>query len=180
MMKGMDKDSMKSMAKMAQQMRPQMEAMKAAQGGGASNPGGGGDGGDGGMPGAPAGFDPSNMDLDKGIDMMQNMSPDMMKAGIDMMKNMDPKVMASLSKSMGREISEGEMAKMQGMMSDMNEEDLQKWAGRAQKVATVAEKPLKLYRGCRAQLAKAGAGGLLAGVIGLLAVLAVGHVTDTF
>ena len=88
--------------------------------------------------------------------------------------------MASMSKMMGKEISEGEMQKMQSMMSDMKPEDLEKWAGRAQKMASVAEKPLAAYRGCRAMLAKAGAGGLLAGVMAILAIMAVGHVTDTF
>jgi hypothetical protein len=78
MMKGMDKDSMKSMAKMAAQMQPQMKAMQAA--GGASSSGSGGSGGGGGpsVPGMPAGMgDMANMDMDKGLDMMQNMSPEM-------------------------------------------------------------------------------------------------------
>ena len=39
---------------------------------------------------------------------------------------------------MGKEISEGEMQKMQSMMSDMKPEDMEKWAGRAQTVAKVA------------------------------------------
>ena len=99
---------------------------------------------------------------------------------MDMMKNMDPKQMASMSKMMGREISEAEMTKMQSMMGDMTPEQLQKWTGRAQTVAKAAEKPLAAYRSCRSMLAKAGAGGMLAAVVGLLSILAVGHMTDSF
>ena len=58
----------------------------------------------------------------QGMDMMQNMSPDMMKAGMDMMKNMDPEMMASMGKMMGREISPDQMEQMQKVMSNMSEE----------------------------------------------------------
>lgn len=44
-----------------------------------------------------------------------------------MMKNMDPKAMASMSKAMGREISEDQMAQMQSMMDKMSPEDVEKW-----------------------------------------------------
>lgn len=178
MMKGMDKDAMKSMAKMAQQMRPQMEAMKAAGGGGgAGSSAGGANPLAGGLPG---GFDPSNMDLDKGMDMMKNMDPNMMKAGMDMMKNMDPAMMKSMSKMMGREIDEGQLEQMQKMMSDMSPEDMTKWAGRAQSVAGFAQKPVAAYRSVKGLLTKLGAGGVFAILTGLLGVLMVGHVTDMF
>ena len=93
-------------------------------------------------------------------------------------------MMASMSKMMGKEISEGEMQKMQSMMSDMKPEDMEKWAGRAQTVAKVAEKPLQVFRSSKETIAKVGGGsasaGLLAIVVGLLAILAFGHVTATF
>ena len=94
--------------------------------------------------------------------------------------NMDPKAMASMSKMMGREISEGEMEKMQSMMADMKPEDMEKLAKGAQTLAGFAKKPMAAYQGCRSLLAKAGAGGLLAGVMAILAVMAVGHVTESF
>ena len=198
MMKGMDKETMKSMTKMAASMRPQMEAMKAAGasggggGGGGSSSGGGGGGpaaaaGGGAAPAVPAGMadmmkniDPSNMDLSQGMDMMNNMSPDMMKAGMEMMKNMDPAMMKNMSKMMGREIDEGQMKQVQEMMNKMSPEDMQKWANRAQKVAGFAQKPVAAYRWCKAKAAALGALGAL-GVMGaLLAVMLVGHVTETF
>merc|ERR1719460_1993361 len=126
-----------------------------------------------------AGMDMSNMSMDKGLDMMGSMTPDMMKAGMDM-KNMDPKAMASMSKMMGREISETEMERMQSMMSDMKPEDMEKLAKGAQTLAGFTKKPMAAYQGCRSLLAKAGAGGLLAGVMAILAVMAVGHVTESF
>ena len=178
MMKGMDKDSMKSMAKMAAQMRPQMEAMQAAgsAGGGASSSGAAGLMG--GMPGG--GFDPSNMSLDKGMDMMKNMNPDMMKAGMDMMKNMDPAMMKNMSKMMGRDIDEKQLEQVQKMMSDMTPEQLQKWSSRAQTMAGFAQKPIAAYRSCTAFFAKIGAIGVLGLLGALLGVLAVGHVTESF
>ena len=88
--------------------------------------------------------------------------------------------MASMSKMMGREISEGEMEKMQSMMADMKPEDMEKLAKGAQTLAGFAKKPMAAYQGCRSLLAKAGAGGLLAGVMAILAVMAVGHVTESF
>ena len=179
MMKGMDKDSMKSMAKMAQNMRPQMEAMKSGGGGGGASSSGGGGGG-GGMPGMPAGFDPSNMDLDKGMEMMQNMNPDMMKAGMDMMKNMDPAMMKNMSKMMGREIDEKQLEQVQKMMSDMSPDDMQKWAGRAQSVAGFAQKPIAAYRKVQSVFAALGYVGVLGVLGGLFGVLALGHLTDTF
>jgi tetratricopeptide (TPR) repeat protein len=179
MMKGMDKDSMKGMAKMAAQMRPQMEAMRAGASG--SGGGGGSSSAAGGASGLPAGMpDMDNMSLDGGVDMLKNMNPDMMKAGMDMMKNMDPKMMKQMSKMMGREIDEGQMEQMQNMMSNMSPEDMQKWAGRAQKMAGFASKPLGAYRACRAWAAKLGAVGALGVLGGLLGVLWIGHVTDTF
>merc|ERR1719231_1663038 len=103
------------MTKMAASMRPQMEAMRAS--GGAAAPSGGGGGGGGGSSGAAAAAgglpDMANMDLDKGLDMLKNMNPDMMKAGINMMKNMDPAMMKSMSKMMGREVDEKQLEQMQ-------------------------------------------------------------------
>ena len=64
--------------------------------------------------------------------------------------------------------------------SDMKPEDMEKWAGRAQTVAAYSKKPMAAYQGCRSMLAKAGAGGLLAGVMAIVAVMAMGHVTDSF
>ena len=125
-------------------------------------------------------IDPSNMDLSQGMDMMNNMSPDMMKAGMEMMKNMDPAMMKNMSKMMGREIDEGQMKQVQEMMNKMSPEDMQKWANRAQKVAGFAQKPVAAYRWCKAKAAALGALGAL-GVMGaLLAVMLVGHVTETF
>ena len=62
----------------------------------------------------------------------------------------------------------------------MKPEDMEKWANRAQTVAGYAKKPMAAYQGCRSLLAKAGAGGLLAGVMAIFAVMAVGHVTESF
>ena len=64
--------------------------------------------------------------------------------------------------------------------SDMKPEDMEKWAGRAQTVAAYSKKPMAAYQSCRSMLAKAGAGGLLAGVMAIVAVMAMGHVTDSF
>ena len=55
--------------------------------------------------------------------------------------------------------------------SDMKPEDMEKWASRAQTVAAYSKKPMAAYQGCRSMLAKAGAGGLLAGVMAILAVI---------
>ena len=93
---------------------------------------------------------------------------------------MDSKAMASMSKMMGREVSEGEMEKMQSMVSNMKPEDMEKWAGRAQKLAAYSQKPVAAYRGFRQMLGKVDAGRLLAGVMAIVAVMAVGHVTDSF
>jgi len=183
MMAGMKPEDMKSMAKMAQQMQGSMPGAAAAGGGSSSaQPGAGSSSAvaAGAAANPMAGMDMANMDMSKGLDMMGSMTPDMMKAGMDMMKNMDPKAMASMSKMMGREISEGEMEKMQSMMADMKPEDMEKLAKGAQTLAGFAKKPMAAYQGCRSLLAKAGAGGLLAGVMAILAVMAVGHVTESF
>lgn len=251
MMAGMKPEDMKSMAKMAQQMQGSMPGTGApAAGGGSSSaqPGAGSSSAvaAGAAANPMAGMDMANMDMSKGLDMMGSMTPDMMQAGMNMMKNMDPKAMASMSKMMGREVSEGEMEKMQSMMrrsirlkapswqrhsaphrppravsagpgllstprrrrpattqrprhrrkaapkspilrlcfatprADMKPEDMEKWANRAQTVAGYAKKPMAAYQGCRSLLAKAGAGGLLAGVMAIFAVMAVGHVTESF
>lgn len=249
MMAGMKPEDMKSMAKMAQQMQGSMPGAPAAGGGSSSaQPGAGSSSAvaAGAAANPMAGMDMANMDMSKGLDMMGSMTPDMMKAGMDMMKNMDPKAMASMSKMMGREISESEMEKMQSMMrrsirlkapswqrhsaphrppralsagpgllstprrrrqpprrgrgaaarplqsrrfprlrfatprADMKPEDMEKLAKGAQTVAAYAKKPMAVYQGCRSLLAKAGAGGLLAGVMAILAVMAVGHVTESF
>lgn len=195
MMADMKPEDMKNMAKMASQM--QYPPGGGKPGGAGSAAAGASSGGAGaaaassstgaasadkalaGMAGM-QGMDMANMDMDKGLDMMKNMSPEMMKAGMDMMKNMDPKVMASMSKMMGREVSEAEMERMKSMMDNMAPEDMEKWAGRAQKAAVVMAKPVAAYRWCRQLVAKAGAAGLLAGVMAIVAVMAVGHVTDTF
>jgi len=184
MMKGMDKESMKSMAKMAAQMRPQMEAVT----GGAPNSGGSSSGGSGSSSGGGAvapslggGLpDMNNMSMDQGMDMMKNMSPDMMKAGMEMMKNMDPAMMKSMSKAMGREIDESQLEQMQKMMSNMKPEDMQKWAGRAQKVMGAASVPMAAYKKVRTHLAKVGNSGAVAILVALLAIMSLGHFTGTF
>ena len=179
MMKGMDKDSLKSMAKMAAQMKPQADALRAAASGGG---GGGGGGGAAAMPGM-AGIMPGdldNMDMSKGMDMMKNMNPDMMKAGMEMMKNMDPEMMKSMGKMMGREIDPAQMEQMQAMMKDMSPEDMEKWANRAQKVAGFAQKPVQAYQACKAWAAKLGAVGALGVLGGLLGIMWIGHLTDSF
>merc|ERR1719152_590735 len=158
---------MKSMAKMAASMRPQMEAMKAAQASGSSSgSGGGGSSSGGGEVAAPPGMpDMANMDIDKGLEMM---------------KNMDPAMMKSMSKMMGRDIDEKQMEQVQKMMADMSPETMQKWAGRAQAVAGFAKKPVAAYRSCKAFAAQLGALGAL-GILGaILGMLMLGHVTDTF
>lgn len=104
----------------------------------------------------------------------------MMKAGMDMMKNMDPAMMKSMSKMMGREIDEKQMEQVQKMMSDMSPEDMQKWAGRAQSVAGLAQKPMAAYRSCTALVAKLGAVGMLGVLGGLMGIMAIGHMTDSF
>jgi len=179
MMKNMDPATMKSMAKMAQSMQASgapMPGMPAALAGGGGGGGGGGgaSGGAGGMP------DLANMSMDQGMEMMDNMNPDMMKAGMEMMKNMDPKAMASMSKAMGREISEDQMAQMQQMMGKMSPEDMEKWSKRAATAATWMKKPIALYQQAKAYGSQLGSSGALAIVAGVLAVMAVGHFTDAF
>jgi len=122
----------------------------------------------------------SDMSMDQAADMMKNMSPDMMKAGMDMMKNMDPAMMKSMSKMMGRDIDEGQLEQMQKMMSDMKPEDMEKWAGRAQKVAAAAAVPVAAYKKVKTYAGMVGNTGALAILFGLLAVLMVGHVTSLF
>jgi len=170
MMKNMDPEQMKAMAKMAQSMQGMgMPGMpKSAS---AASPGSGSEAA---MP------DMSEMPLEKGMEMMENMNPDMMKAGMEMMKNMDPQAMASMSKAMGREISEDQLKQMQSMMDKMSPEDLQKWSNRATKAAGWLKKPIKAYQSCKSYGSRLGASGLLAIVAGILAVMAVGHFTDTF
>ena len=179
MFKGMDKETLKSMTKMAASMKPQMEAMRAGGGGGGGSSSGGGGGGAAGMPDMSAMMN-GEMGLDKGMDMMKNMSPDMMKAGMDMMKNMDPAMMKSMSKMMGKEIDEKQLEQVQKMMSDMKPEDMQKWANRAQSVAGVAEKPLKAYRWVRGKVEALGYVGVLGLLGGLWGVMYIGHMTDSF
>ena len=111
MMAGMDPSTMKSMARMAQQMNaagtgPRVPPSAAA---GSSSESTieevSTDGGSAGVPGMPGGSNMAEMmqgmDMGKGLDMMSNMSPEMMQAGVDMMKNMDPKAMAGMSKMLG-------------------------------------------------------------------------------
>ena len=189
MFKGMDKESMKSMAKMAATMRPQMEAMGMAggSGGGSSSSSVAGSGGGGGGGGSlPAGL-PSmdalkngEMGMDQGLDMLKNMSPDMMKAGMDMMKNMDPAMMKNMSKMMGREIDEKQLEQVQSMMSNMKPEDMEKWANRAQKVAGFAGKPMALYKSIKGIFERIGYVGMLGLLGGLWAIMFVGHMTEAF
>ena len=183
MFKGMDKETMKSMAKMSAQMAPQMQAMHAGQGSASASSGGGsGASSSGGMPGMPGmgGMDLNDMSMDKGMDMLKNMNPDMMKAGMDMMKNMDPAMMKSMSKMMGRDIDEKQMEQMQSAMANMSADDMQKWANRAQSVAKYASGPVAAYKSCKAYAAKLGAVGALGVLGGLMAILMVGHYTETF
>ena len=84
---------------------------------------------------------------------------------------------ASMSKMMGREISEDQMKQMQGMMDKMSPEDLQKWSNRAATAANWMKKPVQLYQKCKAYVSLQG---VLAIVAGLLAVMAVGHFSDSF
>ena len=172
MMKNMDPEQIKSMAKMAQQMQGigGMPGMPGMGGGDA----GGGDTSVGKMP------DLSNMSMDQGMEMMENMNPYMMKAGMEMMKNMDPKAMAEMSKAMGREISEDQMKQMQGMMDKMSPEDLQKWSNRASWAMGYMKKPIQVFQACRGYGQRLGASGALAIVAGLLAGMAVGHFTEAF
>mmetsp|Transcript_30680 Transcript_30680/g.67193 ORF Transcript_30680/g.67193 Transcript_30680/m.67193 type:complete len:510 (+) Transcript_30680:1-1530(+) len=198
MMANMDPNTMKNMAKMASQMgvngaAPRMPPTAGAGPSalatgvnGTSSPLGGGTpaGMPAGMPaGTPAGA-PAGMpggppkSIAEGLDMMSNMSPEMMQAGVDMMKSMDPKMMAEMSKSMlGREMSEAEIEKMQSMMSGMKPEDMQKWAGRAQTVAKVAAKPAAVYNKVKQYVS---ANTVFALLVLLCAILFVGHLTDAF
>ena len=180
MMKNMGKDEMKSMMKMAAQMAPQMQASRAASSGGAgastaamprraaTTP----------MPSLPT--NPSDMSLDQGMEMMKNMSPDMMKAGMEMMKNMDPAMIKSMSKMMGRDIDESQLEQMQSMMSNMSSEDMEKWAGRAQKVAAVASVPMAAYKRAKGYASQLGNTGWLAILVGIWALMFVGHMSSLF
>ncbi len=96
------------------------------------------------------------------------------------MKNMDPAMMKNMSKMMGREIDESQMKQMQDAMANMTPEQMEKWAGRAQKMAGFAEKPMRAYKWCSAWAAKLGAIGFMGILGGLLAIMWVGHVTETF
>ena len=182
MMKNMGKDEMKSMMKMAAQMAPQMQASRAASSGGAgastaamppmprrsaTTP----------MPGMTTNPD---MSLDQGMEMMKNMSPDMMKAGMEMMKNMDPAMIKSMSKMMGRDIDESQLEQMQSMMSNMSPEDMEKWAGRAQKVAAVASVPMAAYKKAKGYISHVGNTGWLAILVGIWAVMFIGHMSSLF
>ena len=69
------------------------------------------------------------------------------------------------------------MEKMQSMMSNMKPEDMAKWAGRAQRVSKFAQKPMALYRSTLGQLSSTT---ILAGLVGVLGVLAIGHMTEYF
>jgi len=186
MMKGMDKETMKNMTKMAAQMAPQMQAMNAGGGGGSSS----GDSAEAvahrgassaiaGM-GSLAGMDPSNLSMDQGMDMMKNMSPEMMQSGMEMMKNMDPAMMKNMSKMMGREIDEGQLEQMQSMMSNMKPEDMQKWAGRAQKVAAAASMPIATYKKVKEYASFVGNMGFVAIFGAVLGIMMVGHVASLF
>ena len=65
-------------------------------------------------------------------------------------------------------------------MSNMSEDDMQKWAGRAQKVAKVAQAPLALYKRCSGYAAMLGAGGAMALITAGIAVMFMGHLSGTF
>ena len=69
---------------------------------------------------------------------------------------------------------------MQKMMSNMSDEDMQKWAGRAQKVASVAQKPMAAYKSVKDYASKLGYGGALAALVGMLAIMMVGHFSGSF
>ena len=120
------------------------------------------------------------MSLDQGMEMMKNMSPDMMKAGMDMMKNMDPAMIKSMSKMMGRDIDESQLEQMQSMMSNMSSEDMEKWAGRAQKVAAVASVPMAAYKRAKGYASQLGNTGWLAILVGIWALMFVGHMSSLF
>ena len=72
------------------------------------------------------------------------------------------------------------MEKMKSMMDKMSPEDMQKWAGRAQKVASFAATPISYFNKLRGWLNKIGSAGVVALLAGLLAIMYAGHVTDTF
>ena len=142
---------------------------------------GGGDASAGGNASAGGGMpDISNMSMDNAADMMDKMNPDMMKAGMSMMKNMDPNMMKQMGKMMGRDVDEAQLEQMQSMMSNMSEDDMQKWMGRAQSVAGLAEKPMAAYKKMKTVGSSLGYGGALAILTGLLAVMMAGHVSGAF
>lgn len=118
--------------------------------------------------------------MDQGMDMLKNMSPDMMKAGMDMMKNMDPAAIKSMSKMMGREVDEAQLEQMQKMMSNMSPEDMQKWAKRAQSVASVASYPVAAFKKLKTYTEKISSMTAVAVLTGLLAFLMVGHISSLF
>eukprot|EP00967_Tisochrysis_lutea_P120893 scaffold198643_cov26-Tisochrysis_lutea.AAC.1 len=124
------------------------------------------------MPVAPGGGTPG---LGAGVDMMANMSPEMMQAGIDMMSNMDPAALAGMAKMMGMDEKQAE--KMQQAMSKMSPEDLKKWTGRAQKVAKLTAKPVMWYRTISEYVSSTT---VLAVLVGLLAIFVYGHMTESF
>jgi hypothetical protein len=113
--------------------------------------------------------------LGEGMDMMANMSPEMMQAGLDMVSNMDPAALAGMAKMMG--MDETQAAQMQQQMAKMSPEELKKWTGRAQAVARITARPVMWYRTISQYVS---ASALLAGLIGVLAVLGYGHMTESF
>eukprot|EP00962_Isochrysis_galbana_P041161 scaffold15028_cov100-Isochrysis_galbana.AAC.4 len=184
MMASMDPAAMKQMTKLASQMGSQMGGvgmparLNASAAGPSAASGAVAPPLPPGLPALPAGMQlPGGgaPGLGQGVEMMANMSPEMMQAGIDMMTNMDPAALAGMAKMMG--MDETQAAKMQQQMARMSPDDLKKWTGRAQAVAKLSARPVLWYRAISQYVSSAA---VLATLIGALAVLVYGHVTETF
>ena len=141
-----------------------------------------------GMPGMPS--DPAEMErmldqitpeqMQQQAAMLESMDPAQLQAMGPQFAGMDPSMVKSMSKMMGREIDESQLEQMQKMMSGMKPEDMQKWAGRAQKMASAASVPMAAYKKLKTHASKVGNTGAVAILVGLLSIMFFGHLTGTF
>eukprot|EP01043_Picozoa_sp_COSAG02_P024666 COSAG02_NODE_1356_length_13093_cov_351.171695_2_plen_585_part_00 len=128
MMKSMDPEAMKKMTEMAKSM------------GGMPGMGGGG---------AAGGKKPSPEEAAK---MMENLTPDQMKAMAESMKSMDPKAMKEMAKAAGMDMPDinpemmAQAAEQMGNLSPEQMQKMMKMATGAQKCMSVCAKPIAAVR----------------------------------